>query len=74
MNPHACPFCHLEKSRIRMESEFAVAFLGGFPISEGHTLVIPKRHVTSLFELPEDEQAAVWSLVARVRALREAKV
>ncbi len=51
-----------------------MAFLGGFPISEGHTLVIPKRHVTSLFELPEDEQAAVWSLVARVRALRDPKV
>lgn len=51
-----------------MESEFAVAFLDGFPITEGHTLVTPKRHVASLFELPDEEQAAVWRLVAQVRA------
>lgn len=69
MNQHDCPFCDLEKSRIRMESEFAVAFLDGFPVAQGHTLVIPKRHVASLFELPEVEQAAVWKLVAQVRAL-----
>ena len=68
MDQHDCPFCHLETNRIRPESEFAVAFLDGFPISQGHTLVVPKRHVASLFELPAEEQAAVWALVARVRA------
>jgi diadenosine tetraphosphate (Ap4A) HIT family hydrolase len=50
-----------------MESEFAVAFPDGFPVTEGHTLVIPKRHVASLFELSDEEQAAVWKLVAQVR-------
>jgi diadenosine tetraphosphate (Ap4A) HIT family hydrolase len=68
MDHQDCPFCHLEKTRIRVESEFAVAFLDGFPVTEGHTLVIPKRHVTSLFELSDEEQAAVWKLVAQVRA------
>ena len=65
---HDCPFCHLEKNRIYLESEFAIAFFDAFPISEGHTLVVPKRHVTSLFDLTEEEQAAVWMLVAQVRA------
>lgn len=69
MDQHDCHFCHLEKSRIRVESEFAVAFLDGFPVTQGHTLVIPKRHVASLFELPEMEQAEVWKLVAQVRAM-----
>jgi diadenosine tetraphosphate (Ap4A) HIT family hydrolase len=68
MAQHDCPFCHLETNRIRLESEFAVAFLDGFPVTQGHTLVIPKRHVASLFELPDEEQAAVWRLVAQVRA------
>jgi len=67
MDAHDCPFCRLEKHRIYLESECAVAFLDGFPIAEGHTLVIPTRHVASLFELPEEEQAAVWGLVAKVR-------
>ncbi len=69
MDQHDCPFCRLEKNRIRLESEFALAFLDGFPVSQGHTLVIPKRHVASLFELPAVEQAAVWALVSQVRAL-----
>jgi diadenosine tetraphosphate (Ap4A) HIT family hydrolase len=68
MGQHDCPFCPMETNRIRVESEFAVAFLDGFPLTEGHTLVIPKRHVASLFELSDEEQAAVWTLVAQVRA------
>lgn len=69
MDQHDCPFCSLEKNRIRLESEFAVAFFDGFPVTPGHTLVIPKRHVTSLFELTEKEQAEIWKLVAEVRAM-----
>ena len=51
-----------------MESEFAVAFPDGFPVTQGHTLVIPRRHVASLYELSDEEQAAVWRLVAQLRA------
>lgn len=68
MDQHDCPFCRLEKHRIRLESEFAVAFLDGFPVTQGHTLVVPKQHVASLFELSAEEQASVWALVAQVRA------
>ena len=69
MDLHDCPFCRLDKNRILTESDFALAFSDGFPLAQAHTLVIPKRHVASLFELPCDEQAAVWTLVAQVRAL-----
>jgi len=68
MGQHDCPFCRLEANRPRLESEFAVAFPDAFPVAEGHTLVVPKRHVAGLFDLPEEEQAAVWRLVAQVRA------
>jgi diadenosine tetraphosphate (Ap4A) HIT family hydrolase len=68
MEPHDCPFCRLEQLRILLENDFAVAFPDGFPIADGHTLVVPKRHVSSLFDLTAEEQAAVWALVAEVRA------
>jgi diadenosine tetraphosphate (Ap4A) HIT family hydrolase len=68
MDQHDCPFCRPDRHRIRLESDLAVAFLDRFPLTEGHTLVVPKRHVASLFDIPQDEQAAVWSLVAHVRA------
>lgn len=67
MNQNCCPFCQ-GKSRIQVENEFAVALLDAFPVTEGHTLVIPNRHVASLFDLPDEEQVAVWRLVAQVRA------
>jgi diadenosine tetraphosphate (Ap4A) HIT family hydrolase len=69
MGDYDCPFCRLEQTRIRLESDFAVALPDWFPVTQGHTLVLPKRHVATLFELPGDEQAAVWKLVALVRAL-----
>lgn len=68
MNPIDCPFCRPETDRIQMEGEFATAILDGFGVTAGHTLVVPRRHVASLFDLPEPEQAAVWRLVGQVRA------
>ena len=68
MDQPDCPFCRLEKNRILLESEFALAFLDGFPVSQGHTLVVPRRHVASLFDLTPEEQAALWRMVAEVRA------
>jgi galactose-1-phosphate uridylyltransferase len=67
MDQNRCPFCDLEKSRICLENDFAATFPDAFPVVEGHTLVVPKQHVASLFELTEEELAAVWKLVALVR-------
>lgn len=39
-----------------------------YPVAEGHSLVVPARHVPSLFDLSSDERHAVWDEVARVRA------
>ena len=40
-----CACCKLPKGRIWDKTETAIACPDGFPVSEGHTLVIPKRHV-----------------------------
>ena len=45
----------------------AAALHDGFPVSPGHTLVVPRRHVGSLFDLAPEEQQDIWALVARVR-------
>ena len=63
-----CPFCQpLPPERVLATSDATVAFLDGFPVSPGHALVIPKRHVASLFDLPEPEYRELWALVAEVR-------
>jgi diadenosine tetraphosphate (Ap4A) HIT family hydrolase len=67
--PTTCPFCDPASSPIRVENDVAFAIPDAFPVAEGHTLVIPKRHVASLFDLSEEEQAGIWRLVAAVRSV-----
>ena len=45
------------------ENTFAFAIRDNFPVSPGHTLVIPKRRVASVFELREEEFSYCWQLV-----------
>ena len=62
-----CPFCDLDSDNIWLEGEHGRAIWDGFPISKGHTLVIPEFHVPSFHDLESEIQAALWKLVAEVR-------
>ncbi len=44
-----------------------MAIYDGFPVSPGHTLIIPKRHVASFFEATKEEQGAMLDLLAEMR-------
>ena len=54
-----CPFCTLPPERIIDENEHAVWIYDGFPLSPGHSLIIPKRHVGSFFEITTAEKIAI---------------
>jgi diadenosine tetraphosphate (Ap4A) HIT family hydrolase len=63
-----CPFCQrLEAGDVSLTAGAAVAFEDGYPVAEGHTLVVPARHEPDFFALSEIEQADVWALVTLVR-------
>ena len=62
-----CIFCTLEKSRIIDETEFYYVIRDAFPVSELHTLVIPKRHSETYFDLSEDELSALPDILKRHR-------
>lgn len=64
-----CPFCDVEPGRIRVEAEVGLGIRDLFPVAEGHSLVVPRRHVRSIYDLPEEDQDAMWSLVRWVRDL-----
>jgi diadenosine tetraphosphate (Ap4A) HIT family hydrolase len=51
-----CPFCAIAPDRIIWQTDLVFAILDGFPVSPGHTLIIPKRHVPSLFDATGDER------------------
>jgi len=62
-----CPFCSLPAERFVRQSEHAVVIHDGFPVSPGHTLIIPRRHVASFFDITHAERADLMSLLAATR-------
>ena len=51
-----CPFCCLANERILKTTQHSLIIRDGYPISKGHTLIIPKRHIASLFDASLEEQ------------------
>jgi diadenosine tetraphosphate (Ap4A) HIT family hydrolase len=58
-----CPFCNLSSLRIVAENELAFSIRDGYPISPGHTLIVPRRHAGSFFEVSADERSAMLELL-----------
>ncbi|WP_022949731.1 HIT family protein [Methylohalobius crimeensis] len=68
-NPtHPCPFCTLPDERVIAHSPLALAVRDGFPVSPGHTLIIPRRHVGSFFDTRSDERSDLLALLERAKA------
>jgi diadenosine tetraphosphate (Ap4A) HIT family hydrolase len=64
-----CPFCELPEQRIVAENELAIAFRDAFPVTEQHTLIVPKRHVADYFDLFQPERNAMQALIELQRSL-----
>ena len=64
---HGCPFCTLDPAHVWIASANGLAFRDSFPISPGHTLVVPRQHVASLFDLHPEARQSLWELVSHVR-------
>ena len=58
-----CIFCNMQKDRIVLETDLAYAMFDAYPVSPGHMLVIPKRHVPGYFEATIQEKIDILTLV-----------
>ncbi len=65
-----CPFCHLsDNMEVISETDTCVALYDGYPVSLGHTLIIPKRHVASFFDLSDEERQAINTMLFNVKGI-----
>jgi diadenosine tetraphosphate (Ap4A) HIT family hydrolase len=64
---NGCLFCSVGEERIIAENDLAFAIRDGFPVTELHSLVIPKRHVSDYFELSKEELLACNELLRIVK-------
>ena len=65
-----CIFCKITKkeisSKLIMESKNSMAFLDAFPVSRGHTLVIPKHHYEKVQDMREEDNVDLFNTVRNV--------
>jgi diadenosine tetraphosphate (Ap4A) HIT family hydrolase len=58
-----CIFCAASKENKPIENDHAFAIPDKYPITEGHTLIIPRRHFASYFDSIQAEHDAIYALL-----------
>jgi diadenosine tetraphosphate (Ap4A) HIT family hydrolase len=60
-----CPFCSVEGAVLA--NAHAYVRRDAYPVTRGHSLIIPRRHVASWFDLVAAEREAIFELADQVR-------
>ena len=67
-----CIFCRPQRE-ILAENAHAIAVFDTYPVSPGHSLILPRRHVATVWDLAEDEYLACYALVRTLKPILEAR-
>ena len=67
----ACPFCDPDPDRVFLRSDLIMGLWDKYPVSPGHALLVPRRHVAGWFDASEEERHALTAAldIARERIL-----
>jgi diadenosine tetraphosphate (Ap4A) HIT family hydrolase len=71
-----CPFCSIEILKLQAleENSSAIALYTHRPITKGHSLIIPKRHVEQFHELTQNELFDIQKLINQIHQVSESKL
>ena len=64
---NTCPFCQFPDEQKLFHNELAFAANDRFPVSKGHLLIIPVRHVETYFDVTREEKLALLDLLDQAR-------
>ena len=62
-----CIFCKIRKEELQFENQLAYSSIDSYPVSEFHSLIVPKRHVETFFELSNEEIQACNELILKTK-------
>ena len=63
-----CPFCYDNiKERIVAEQKSVVAIQDSYPVTDGHFLILPKRHMEDYFSMNETENKDIGILIKKLK-------
>jgi len=64
--PAPYPFCFPAEDQVAFEDRLTGALWDAFPVSEGHLLIVPRRHVPTWFDASEEGRAAITRVIGDV--------
>ena len=62
-----CVFCKTKEEELQFENQLAYSSIDSYPVSEFHSLIVPKRHVETYFELTYEEIQACNELILKTK-------
>ncbi|MDM1759072.1 MULTISPECIES: HIT family protein [Acinetobacter] len=62
-----CPYCNFDEYDIIAKNEFGAILPEPNPLSKGHSVIVPLRHITSFFDVSEKERKSLSSLLELAR-------
>ena len=62
-----CIFCKIKHEELQFENQLAYSSIDSYPVSEFHSLIVPKRHVETYFELNNEEILACNELILKTK-------
>ena len=62
-----CIFCNIRKKELQFENQLAYSSIDSYPVSRFHSLIVPKRHVETYFELTNEEIQACNELILKTK-------
>ena len=62
-----CIFCKIRKEELQFENQLAYSSIDSYPVSEFHSLIVPKRHVETYFELTNKEIQACNDIILKTK-------
>ena len=58
-----CPFCNIPASDRLLETDLLLGFFDRYPVSPGHFLLAPRRHVETWFDATPEERSALIAAI-----------
>tara|TARA_B100001996_G_C18445422_1_gene510083 strand:- start:3 stop:404 length:402 start_codon:yes stop_codon:yes gene_type:complete len=62
-----CLFCNTPKKEIIFQNDFALATFDSYPVAKYHSLIFPKRHIKSYFDLSNEELISCHDLLKKIK-------
>ena len=62
-----CIFCKIRTEELQFENQLAYSSRDSYPVSKHHSLIVPKRHVETYFELTDEEIYACNELILKTK-------